>query len=265
MRPFPKCNSARLSSRGAGSSHVRPSFRRYWLRLEALEERQLLSNVTPLNYLFEFGTARTPAPAGAIRIVATPYTVARGYGWQGKGGIVATDAGARSDPVTRHVNLGRNKTFLVNLANGVYDVSPTLGDARMAEDRVAVWINGTQLASGLSIPKGESYQPTYRVLVSDGQLKLRLADQGGKTPYFAIATLNIRASTRSQVATETTDPGQAGTPQSFNPTSAVTTSQMLSSNLARRWGRWRGSQPEASLRRSRPEHLHATASDTTVA
>ena len=86
----------------------------------------------------------------------------------------------------------RDKTFLVDLPSGVYDVTPTLGDAKVAEDRVALWIEGTRVASGLSISKGHSYQPTFRVQVSDGQLTLRLADQGGKTPCFAIAAPRSR-------------------------------------------------------------------------
>ncbi len=130
-------------------------------------------------YQFELGAAKSPVPPGAIRIVATPYTPARGYGWQGRGGVSAADRGAHTDPATQHVNFGRDKTFLVNLADGVYDESPTLGDVKMAHDRVALWINGAQVASGLSIPIEQSYHPTYRVLVSNGQPKLRLADQGG--------------------------------------------------------------------------------------
>ena len=118
-----------------------------WPLVEFLENRQLLSGSGP--FQFEFGTSRSPLDPGFIRIAATPYNARHGYGWTGKGGITAKDLGRRVDPATRHFNAGRDKTFLLNLSNGIYDVSPTLGNAKASLKGLSLWINGTLVAAGL--------------------------------------------------------------------------------------------------------------------
>jgi PKD repeat protein len=124
--------------------------------------------------------------------VATVYTSALGYGWQGSGGIAAADRGSGADPTTRHLNSGGDKTFLVDLPNGVYNVIPTLGDATAPTMGVALWIDGKQVRSNINTLPGRAFRGTYRVVVSDGQLALRLAGQrSGLPPYFAINSLEI--------------------------------------------------------------------------
>ena len=160
-------------------------------RLEVLEDRQLLAGVGP--FQFEFGAASTQVDVGAVKVVATPYDAARGYGWNGAGGIAAVDRGSGAGSPTSHFNYGRDKTFLLDLANGVYDVTPTLGDSQGGIDGVSLWINGQQVGSNLNSPAGQAIQPSYRVRVSSGRLALRLADLGGENPNFAIDSLRVTA------------------------------------------------------------------------
>ena len=131
--------------------------------------------------------------------VATPYSPRLGYGWLGNGGIGAADRGRRANPTTRHLNYGRDKTFLVTLANGLYDVTPTLGDAKAAHNNVSIWINNVRVASNLSTQPGQSLEPTFLVMVSNGQLKLRLAALGGKNSFFAIDALQVKPASPPKV------------------------------------------------------------------
>ena len=70
-------------------------------------------------------------------------------------------------------------------------MTPTLGDAKAAHNNVSIWINNVQVASNLSTQPGQSLDSTFLVMVSGGQLKLRLAALGKKTSFFAIDALQV--------------------------------------------------------------------------
>ena len=112
--PFHGLDVAGEASADEDETHMPP-------HLEMLEPRQLLSSQPPLQRQFEFGTRALRLTPGFILIVATHYSPRLGYGWLGNGGIGAADRGRRANPTTRHLNYGRDKTFLVTLANGLYE------------------------------------------------------------------------------------------------------------------------------------------------
>ncbi|MFV2067132.1 MAG: chitobiase/beta-hexosaminidase C-terminal domain-containing protein [Pirellulales bacterium] len=82
-------------------------------------------------------------------------------------------------------------TFVVDVANGVYDVTLTHGDVRRLRDDLAVLLEGTQVDT-VSTQQGEFVENTYRVEVSDGQLTVRLLDLGGVRRNSTINSLAIQ-------------------------------------------------------------------------
>ena len=189
-----------------------------WPLVEFLENRQLLSGSGP--FQFEFGTSRSPLDPGFIRIAATPYNARHGYGWTGKGGITAKDLGRRADPATRHFNAGRDKTFLLNLSNGIYDVSPTLGNAKGSLKGLSLWINGTLVAAGLGTAPGHHLQPTFRVAIGSGQLRLRIASSGARSS-FAIDALQVELASPPSVDAGSPLSGAVGQAVSFQATASA--------------------------------------------
>ncbi len=83
---------------------------------------------------------------------------------------------------------GGDQTFMVNLPDGAYVVQPTLGDYYVARTGVSLWLQGQQVASGLSSAAGQFVQPTFDVQVTNGLLTFRVADAGG---YYSLNGLDI--------------------------------------------------------------------------
>ena len=127
------------------------------------------------------------------------YAATRGYGWASLAGLHSNDRGT-TDLVTRNYHSGTDGTFLVDLGNGTYNVTVTLGDARASHDDLAVWANGQLLASNVTTLPGQFLTASYSVTVGNGQLAVRIVDNGGRTRTFALDALAISpAAPASQV------------------------------------------------------------------
>src|SRR5438309_16910 len=143
---------------------IRPVSR---LVVDQLEGRLLLSGVTDAKYDMGGG----PVAAGWTGVGRTLYSATQGYGWQSLNGIAILDRGT-ADPLKRDFAYGATGTFAVDVPNGTYQVTPTLGDSARVMCPVTVSIEGTEVASGLTTDVGQFLQPTYTVQVTDGQLDL---------------------------------------------------------------------------------------------
>jgi fibronectin type 3 domain-containing protein len=166
------------------TSHRRRAVR---FQPEPLESRLLLST-----YLFDFGTATSPLAVGYTRATAADaYTPALGSGWL-SGGRDERDRGAiaGSDDLTRDFVFSADATFAVDLPGGAYDVTVTMGDAAGGHDQMGVLLEGTQVDS-VTAAGGQFVTRTYRVVVTDGQLTLRIKDLGGTDAYTVINGLSI--------------------------------------------------------------------------
>jgi hypothetical protein len=157
--------------------------------LQELEDRRVPATL-PAPAYFDFGTSSSATAAGYRRVAVTSYNSTQGFGWQKTARLSAVDQGT-ADALTRDFHQGKDSTFLVNVANGTYDITVSLGDAKALRDRMTIWIEGQQLASGLTTQAGQFLQRTFRVNVADGQLTLRIADSGGTNAYFAINALTV--------------------------------------------------------------------------
>jgi fibronectin type 3 domain-containing protein len=140
---------------------------------------------------FDFGTAASPVAAGYTKAApGTTFSTATGYGWT-SGTINSADRGAASSDVNRDFNSTSDGTFAVNVANGTYTVTVTIGDATSRRDKMAVYLEGNRVVNNLTTSAGQFYQQTFTVTVTDGQLTMRLVDGGGGSPEAVINALEF--------------------------------------------------------------------------
>ena len=78
----------------------------------------------------------------------------------------------------------------MGLANGVYQVSVTLGDNTTARDQQGLYLEGEQVDT-VTTAAGQFVTRTYLVTVTDGRLEVRLKDLGGADPLAVIDALEI--------------------------------------------------------------------------
>jgi fibronectin type 3 domain-containing protein len=139
---------------------------------------------------FDFGTAASPVAGGFSQVTpTTSFSESAGYGWLA-GTIGATDRNSGSD-TNRDFNSTGNGTFVVNVPNGTYSATITLGDAAAAHDRMAINLEGARVDNNISTAAGQFSRRTYSVTVSDGQLTLQLQDLGGKDGLAVINALEL--------------------------------------------------------------------------
>jgi immune inhibitor A len=139
---------------------------------------------------FDFGTAASPVEAGYTRVTSTAaYTPGNGYGWL-SGRVEARDR-ATGTALRRDINATAEATFVVDVPNGAWDVTVTLGDAAAAHDAMGVFLEGAR-ADTVTTAKGQFNSRTYRVVVADGQLTVLLDDLGGADANVTIAALELR-------------------------------------------------------------------------
>ncbi len=137
---------------------------------------------------FDFGTADSPVATDYTAIVHTDsYSASIGYGWQ-TGTVYSINRGG--DALTRDLNYTHDATFAVDLPNGEYDVTVTLGEVLISHDQMGVFLEGGQVDS-ITTAGGQFAVNTYRTSVSDGQLSLGLLDLGGGNYWVAINALDI--------------------------------------------------------------------------
>src|SRR5436190_1049546 len=107
------------------------------LGVERLEDRE----VPAASYSLDLGTATSPVESGYTPFAPNAYNPSVGYGWQSLSGISAFNR-TTGTALTRDGHLGTDATFLVNLPDGNYQVTATLGDADFARDNVAIFAEG---------------------------------------------------------------------------------------------------------------------------
>jgi PKD repeat protein len=227
-------------------AHLRP-----WV--EGLEKRELLATtVLAAPQHFDFGTSTSPVASGYTGVSLTAYTNALGYGWKSLSGLSAVNRNT-SNALTTDFISGKDGTFLVNLPNGAYDVTPTLGDASAEHDAMVVYAEGVKVAASLTTTAGQFLSPTYLIQVVNNQLTVRFVDNSTVNPKFAVDALDI-------VAAPTAN---AGPNQTVNEGSTVTFngSATGSSTLTYAWKFGDGGKATGTLT---PTHTYADNGTYTV-
>lgn len=209
--------------------------RPYRLRLEELEPREVLSGNT---LLFDFGTTTSPVAPGATRVSLVDYSAESGIGWESIEGLQAKDRKS-GNPLTQDFHFGLGKagadhTFLVDIANGIYEVKTILGGGSPI-DRLDILGEGKTVASTLSIPYQEYFEQSFRVEVTDGRLDLRFVDRGGASRYWALAAIEITEVTpvTASIDDVTVTEGDDGTKlATFKISLSRASSQLVSMNYS---------------------------------
>ncbi len=140
---------------------------------------------------FDFGTANSPVVSGFTRVHAgTIHNNFDGFGWSA-GTISSVDRGSPANSVNRDFNATADGTFSVNVPNGTYSVTVTMGDHSIRRDRMQLYLEGSRRENNLNTSAGQFHKQTYSVRVSDGQLTVRIADNGGQDPLAVINALEF--------------------------------------------------------------------------
>jgi subtilisin family serine protease/fibronectin type 3 domain-containing protein len=144
---------------------------------------------------FDFGTAQSPVEPGYAQVTpSTTYSSSLGYGWQ-NGSILEErrdDEGVTASPLLIDLNYTQDGTFAVDLANGSYTVTLHSGDTGpYHHDYTGVYLEGQQVDTIVYSAQNEVVTRSYNVVVQDGQLNLRLQEQGGSDYYVTILGLEI--------------------------------------------------------------------------
>src|SRR5690242_11292863 len=129
---------------------ARPATRTRRPRLEPLESRDLPSTA-PLHR--GFGTPRSPVAAAYTRAGRAGYDPSAGYGWASLAGLTAYNLKARG-ALTRDGVRGPSGLFEVDLADGTYQVTATLGHGHARRGKVDVLAGGELEAAGVTSKPG---------------------------------------------------------------------------------------------------------------
>ena len=133
---------------------------------------------------YDFGTSSSPVAPGHIAVTGSAYSSSVGFGWV-SGSIGARDRGASSSDLNRDFNFTSGTgSFVVDVPDGTYDVTLTMGDASFAQGPWDLYLEGVFQATQ-STSAGASLESTYQVEVSDGQLTL-LFDTSKNAPIQAL-------------------------------------------------------------------------------
>ena len=146
-------------------------------------------DIRPVDLRFDFGTATSPVEPDYTGVAHnTTYSGARGYGWAA--GTIDSRNRSAGTALSRDLNFGAEGTFLVDVPNGIYDVTVISGDAASAHDQAGIFLEGTQLDT-ITTAKNQWVARVYHVAVADGQLTLLLRDLGGSDKFFAVNALTV--------------------------------------------------------------------------
>ena len=140
---------------------------------------------------FDFGTASSPVAAGFSRVShATTYSPALGYGWLA--GTVASRDRVTGSDLNRDLNFTPLASFVVDVPDGSWDVTITLGDATTAHDQMGVCVvNDPDQCATVSSVAGQFVTQSLRAAVTGGQLIVKLDDLGGRDLNVAVTSLVV--------------------------------------------------------------------------
>jgi hypothetical protein len=132
--------------------------------------------------------------AGYTAVGMAAYNSTLGYGWLAGANLWALDRGALAGSSTLTEDFiqtdSGGATFSINVPTGVYNVTPTLGDALYAHDLQGIYLQGTQVDT-ITTAKDQFISKTYTITVTNGQILFTFKDLGGVDLYAALDALDI--------------------------------------------------------------------------
>lgn len=205
----------RDSTFGHGVPNAGAAVRRAWALAENGELANLQANLfagdgpvdtsgarivdlTATAYQYDFGTDVSPTAVGYQRITPSVFGDISFSGF-----VTAEDRGASGpdDLLRDFVTSASTATLNHRLANGVWEVALTMGDAELSRNLMGVRAEQQLISSSISTPIGEFYyvdesgpvdSPTsFDVVVVDGELNIELFDNGGTDPSWVLNRLSL--------------------------------------------------------------------------
>jgi len=141
---------------------------------------------------FDFGTDTSPQASGYTRVTEAAAYSSGGFGWTSIAGLSSTDASAPPDDLRRDFVAGSAPgVFKVDLPNGMYTVTVTMGDNAKAHDNMVVKANGATVLADVDTAAGAFAVNTFTVNVSGGNLQLEFSDAGGSDPTWVVNAITI--------------------------------------------------------------------------
>ena len=140
---------------------------------------------------FDFGASDSPLAAGHQQVTSSmQYSPQNGFGWVE--GVIHEWLSHSGTAATRDLNFTTDGTFVFDVpAAGRYAVTLTLGRARIwAQDKMGIFLEGAQIDT-VDVLTRSSVRREYSVTVLDGQLTVRLQDQGGVDPNVFIQSMEV--------------------------------------------------------------------------
>lgn len=132
--------------------------------------------------LFDFGQVTSPAMLGWNQVTQDDtYNSSIGYGWSRTvtHGARTAVADVRNMDFCRDTS-GTPASYLVDLPNGLYDISLTVGDQyALSAGTIDITAEGSPIAENLTYGNNEWISVTAQVQIADGQLDLGFSNDGG--------------------------------------------------------------------------------------
>jgi serine protease len=186
-----------------------------------IDAQAALTSAEGMGERFDFGPSDGPVEAGYIQVTAsTLYSADLGFGWSNTL-LDSRDRGAPDDLRSDFLFSNVNHTFSVDLADGEYQVTLIVGDQSYAHDDIDVCAENIQVVNDLTSATGLFQQVTFWVNVTDGQLNLRILDDGGADPNWVVNALTLQPGSPPPLPTEGAfDFGTADSPSAQGYTNA---------------------------------------------
>ena len=146
----------------------------------------------PTEAHFDLGIDSSPVETDYTQVTESSiYSVSTGYGWTSTAGLVSRDRTLPDDLTRDLVQSTSEHIFSVDLANGDYLVTVTVGDQSYLHDLIDVYAEDALKINDVTATSGSFPEVLFVVTVADGQLNLRILDDGGVDPNWVINALTI--------------------------------------------------------------------------
>ena len=144
---------------------------------------------------YDFGTSSSPVASGYNRVTEATTWSSGGFGWTDTSTLESRDRSAVSDALRRDFVMSSSaaRYFRVDLPNGTYGVTVTMGDNDFAHDNMQVKANATTMLADVDTAAGSYAVNTFYVTVSTGRIELAFSDMGGSDPTWVVNAVTITA------------------------------------------------------------------------
>ena len=138
----------------------------------------------------DFGVKGFPA-GGYARVDPGTRWFAGSFGWLDTTGNRASSRFGTTGPKADLVFNSEPRTFRIDVPDGTYSVTVTMGDLDYAHDDMSITINDSLVASAVSTDAGSWHTVTCDEIGADGHLSFSFADNGGENEHWVINAITV--------------------------------------------------------------------------